>query len=269
MKPFDGRVALVTGAGAQRGIGRSTAVELAAQGARVVVSGRWHDYAPDAPWRGVHSVVEEIRAAGGEAVAIHADVASEASVEALVHETVQEWGGLDIVVNNAAARREGPVAASWELPLSEWQEQLDVNLTGVFLVCKAAIPHLLRRSNGRIVNVSSLSARIPLRQRAGYSASKHGLTGLTRVLAAELAPHAITVNAVCPGVIETDRSATSAQVTEAGAATKWSDFAASTVPAARVGSPEEVADLITFLASERAAYITGQAINIDGGWVMS
>lgn len=253
-------------------MGRAIALELARAGIDVAVC----DVTPRSTtettqleaWRGLESVVEEIEDLGQRSVSLIGDVSIEADVNHMVAAAAESLGRIDIVVNNAAARQEPEVDGSWELSTEDWNQQLAINLTGPFLVCKAAIPHLLGgEGDRRIINIASLAGRIPLRLRPGYTASKHGLIGLTRVLATELASHGITVNAICPGVIDTDR-ATAAQGI-GNSKSHWDHVAHTIVPAARTGSAEEVAHVAAFLASRSSSYINGQAINVDGGWNMA
>ncbi|MCG3753974.1 SDR family NAD(P)-dependent oxidoreductase [Amycolatopsis sp. Poz14] len=276
MAGLNGLVALVTGAASQRGIGRAIALELAKAGADVAVSDVGHRSlvanVEKGEWLGLSSVVDEITAFGRRAAAVVADVSIASETEAMVDETVRALGRVDVVVNNAAARQEPSVAGGWELSEDAWNQQLAVNLTGQFLVCKAVIPHFLRAGYGRIVNISSLAGRIPLPRRPAYTASKHGVIGLTRSLALDLAPHGITANTICPGVIDTDRAAaveTGQDESLSPGPVSFEELARSVVPMGRRGDPDDIGRVAAFLASPAAGYITGQAINIDGGWQMA
>jgi NAD(P)-dependent dehydrogenase (short-subunit alcohol dehydrogenase family) len=274
---LDGLRALVTGAASQRGLGRGIALGLAHAGADVVVSDIGQRSlvarAEQSEWRGLPSVVDEIKAMGRRAEGFPADISQWPDVERLVADTVGCLGGLDIIVNNAAAPQESASAGGWEVSLGDWQAQLAVNLTGPFLLAKAAIPHLLGNPRGRIINIASVAAKRPVPRRPGYNASKHGLIGLTRSLAADLAPEGVTVNAICPGVMATDRAAAREDAPERrdrlGRAVTRAELAQAEVPAGREGSPEDVAGLAVFLASTAGAYITGQAVNVDGGMYMA
>jgi 3-oxoacyl-[acyl-carrier protein] reductase len=239
-------VALVTGAGG--GIGRATAVRLAAEGA-AVVAGDLSGYAP---------VVEAVQTAGGRAAGVDLDVTKAASARAAVEAAIAQFGGLHILVNNAGVDQRGQLE---ELSEDDWDRVLAVNLKGPFLCSRAAAPHL--GGGGAIVNVASLAGRSssPL-QGCPYTASKAGLLGLTRHLARELGPRRIRVNAVCPGPIMTDmltRSSSTEQIAQLAAQ----------IPIGRAGTPDDVAGVIAFLASEDAAYITGASLDANGGIFMA
>ncbi len=245
------KVALVTGAG--RGIGRAIALALGQAGARVAVNDL------DAASAAATSAL--LAAAGVESAPFHADIAEDGAVTSLVEAAAAEWGRLDILVNNAGVEPQGTIL---DLPLADWRRTLDVNLTGPFLVSRAAAPHLRQQGGGIIVNIASIAGRAAgLRNRAAYVAAKTGLVGFTRECAREFAEYNIRVNAVCPGVIITEMTAHLRQ-NEAMMA-KWLDD----IPQHRLGEPEDVAGVVVFLCSDAARYITGQAINVDGGKVMS
>jgi len=241
-----GMSALVTGA--SRGIGRAVALELAASGARVAVNFRRR--AEDA-----EAVVKEIAARGGEAFAVRADVSDLKEAEALVDEVVRRWQRLDILVNNAGITREYPLVG---MEKEEWDAVVAVNLSGVFNMCRSAGKYMFPQKRGKIINMSSTTARFGARGQAGYAASKGGVEALTRALAVEFAHKGIQVNAVSPGVIETDMTA--------GLLRRAGPRLLEQVPLQRFGRPEEVAALVVFLASSAADYITGQIIGIDGGF---
>jgi len=242
-----GRVALVTGAG--RGIGRATCVELAARGARIAVAD--HPSASE----DAAAVRDAIAAKGGEAAAFVADVRDDAAVQAMVTEVRKTFSRLDILVNNAGISRDGLLLAA---PESAWHDVIDTNLNGMYRVTRAALRALVLSGGGSVVNVSSISAHLPASGHANYAASKGAIEAFTRALAVEVARKRVRVNAVAPGVITTAMSAHLIEV--AG------DRLRDEIVLGRVGEPEEVARVITFLASDAASYITGQVLRVDGGF---
>ncbi len=245
------KVALVTGAG--RGIGRAIALGLAQAGARVAVN----DINPDTAER----TAREIRAAGGEALAFAADVANKLAVHTMINGCLERWGRLDILVNNAGVE---PKASILSMDEYDWDRTLAVNLKGAFLCSQFAGRAMREQGGGVIVNIASIGGhKIPLKDRAAYCASKAGLVGFTRECAREFAAYGIRVNAICPGVIETEMTAQLRQDPEQ--MRKWLED----IPQGRLGTPEDVVGLVLFLCSEAAAYITGQAIHVDGGKVMA
>ncbi|MFI9723624.1 SDR family NAD(P)-dependent oxidoreductase [Streptomyces sp. NPDC052396] len=247
---MDGRVAIVTGAA--RGIGAATAARLAALGASVAVL----DMAP------AESVVERIARAGGTALTVRADVSREEEVRRAVAEVAERLGAPAVLVNNAGVVRDRPLG---ELTRDDWDVVLDVNLRGAFLLCQAVRPYMTDLGWGRIVNVSSTSAD-GSRDQANYSSAKAGVRGLTRTLAIELGPDGITVNAVAPGYIVSEMTA----ATAARLGVDFQDFqrlVAEQTPVRRVGTPEDVAHAIAFLAGEGAGFITGTVLQVTGGTV--
>jgi 3-oxoacyl-[acyl-carrier protein] reductase/meso-butanediol dehydrogenase/(S,S)-butanediol dehydrogenase/diacetyl reductase len=267
MGALDGRVALVTGAGRLRGIGRATARALAAMGADVVVTGTGRDPAsfPEderrAGWRDVESTAEQIRATGRRALTWVGDVSRAEAVQELVERVTAAFGRLDVLVNNAAYPRGDDRVPLPDLDEAVWRRVLDIKLTGAFLLCRRVVPIMVSQRWGRIVNVSSIAGKRGSPNTAAYNAANFGIQGLTQSLAQEVARHGITVNAVCPGTIDT------ARMDVLGRGQGWQRHL-ERIPMGRAGTDEEVAGLIAFLCSPAAAFMTGQSINIDGGVVM-
>ena len=244
-KPLAGKVALVTGAG--RNIGRAIALALATDGASVAVNARSNIDEIDA-------VVREIEAAGGRAFAAPADVAVESAVQSMVASVVARYGRLDILVNNAAVRRESPLA---EIRYDDWREVLGTILDGAFFCVQASVPHLRASGAGTIVNIGGLTAHSGARDRLHVVTAKAGLAGMTKALAHELATENITVNCVAPGLIAPVRGGSSAISPQHHAAT--------TNVVGRRGTPDEVAAAVRYLCSDGARYVTGQTLHVNGG----
>ncbi len=248
MGRLDERVAVVTGA--SRGIGRAIAIELARQGAKVIVN---YNQSADA----AQEVVAAIRSAGGEATAVRADVSDFSQAEALIKQAVSDYGQLDILVNNAGTTRDMVIMM---MPEADWDEVIRTNLKSAFNCSKAAVKVMMRRRYGRIVNITSVAGIAGNAGQTNYSASKAGLIGFTKALAREVAARSITVNAVAPGFVPTDLTST--------LPADLKDASLKTIPLGRWGTPEEVAYAVAFLASDEAAYITGHVLSVDGGMVM-
>lgn len=248
-KDLSGRTAVVTGAA--RGIGRAVALKLAEAGAAVVVA--------DINLRSVRKTGALVKARKAREIALPLDVADEVSIKELVEKTVEVFGKIDILVNNAGIMERTRI---WKISPEEWEKILRVNLTGPFLCTRAVLPLMKSSRYGRIVNISSSAGRsVSTLGGAHYTASKAGLLGLTRATAKEAAPFGITVNAVCPGLIDTEMARATTTMDE------LQSFIQS-FPIKRLGSPDEIGDLVVFLCSEKASYITGASIDINGGDLM-
>jgi len=243
---FAGKVAVVTGGSS--GLGRATALAFAAEGARVAVASRRPGESEE--------TVRMIAEGGGEACFIATDVARAPDVENLIAETVRRWGRLDFAFNNAGIMR-SPFMPTPDYPLESWDEVIATNLTGVFLSMKYEIPAMLQSGGGAIVNMSSVAGQIGGPVGISYYASKHGVIGATKAAALEYATRGIRVNAVCPGVISTPL--VEGMPPERAAALMAAH------PIGRFGVPDEVAQAVIFLCSDKASYITGTALAIDGG----
>jgi glucose 1-dehydrogenase len=249
MERLRGKRAIVTGAGS--GIGRAIAIRLSEEGARVALA----DLDTDA----AEGVASDIGEAGGETLVVKTDVTRAADVEALVGEVVRGWDGLDVMVNNAGVEHKMPFL---ETPLETWETVIAVNLTGPWLGCQMAARQMVSQGGpGRIINVSSVHEDLAMSTNAPYCAAKGGLRMLTRTIALELAPHAITVNNVAPGAIATPMDAKLEQDPA------QMEMLLAEIPLGRMGKPEEVASLVLYLASDAAAYATGSTYFMDGGMI--
>ena len=242
------KVAIVTGAG--RGIGRAIALALAQAGAQVVVN---YSRSADA----ANEVVAQIATNGGEALAVQGDVADASQVDALVAAAIERFGRVDILVNNAGITRDKLILRMTE---ADWDAVVDTNLKGAFLCCKAVAPRMVKQKSGVIINVGSVNGKVGAAGQANYSASKAGLIGLTKSLAKELGSRTIRVNAVSPGFIETD-------MTDA-LKDEQREAVIKQVPLGRLGTGDDVAQVVAFLCSDAAAYIQGEVIAVDGGLFM-
>ncbi|MCB2044734.1 MAG: SDR family oxidoreductase [Novosphingobium sp.] len=279
MASLDGMVALVTGAARKRGIGRAIALRLARDGADVAVTAIARDpsqlpeHERAEGWQGAQSVAEEIRAMGRRAIALDLDVTSDDQVREAIARTQQELGPLTGLVNNAGIASEAAAASIAEMDDALWFSTIDINLNGVYRMCKAGVQAML--AHGRtsaIVNISSLAGRFGFANYGGYCASKFGVIGLTQQLAAEVATRDIRVNCICPGSIDTDMlDGTMARKAKV-AGMEFAEFKAtynqSIIPMNRRGLPSEQAAVCSFLLGPDASYVTGQTINVDGGYRM-
>ncbi|MCL4705416.1 3-oxoacyl-[acyl-carrier-protein] reductase [bacterium] len=248
MSRLQNKIALVTGG--SRGIGKAIAIRFAREGAQVVLTGRNLEPA--------EKVAEEIRQQGGKAVARAANASAAAEVDSLIKTIVDEFGRLDILVNNAGITRDNILLRMRD---DEWNEVVATNLTGVFNHIRAASKVMIKQRSGKIINLTSVVAQMGNRGQANYCAAKAGVIGLTKSVARELASRNIQVNAVAPGYIDTDLTS--------GLAEAVKESLLQSVPLGRIGTTDEVAGLVLFLASAEADYITGQVLNIDGGLVMA
>ena len=262
---LDGRVAIVTGAGRMRSIGRPIAVELARAGCDLVLTGTGRDpsdYPADeqaAGWRDIESVADEVRALGRRALPVVSDVSDPEAVEALLATTIAEFGRVDVVVNNAGAARGPDRFDVVDLDVAAWRRVIDVNLHGTFLMSRATARQWLAvDSPGSIVNISSVGGKIAGPGTAAYSASKAAIHALTAAMAAELGPSGIRVNAVCPGIVDTSR------LDDIDRGAHWERLR-QIIPLRRHGTGDDIAHMVVYLCSDQGAWITGQAINVDGG----
>jgi NAD(P)-dependent dehydrogenase (short-subunit alcohol dehydrogenase family) len=253
MGRVEGKVAVVTGAA--HGIGRASATALAAEGARVALG--------DVDEAGGEAAARAVVDAGGDAVFVRTDVTRLADLEALVATAVERWGRLDVAFNNVGVAIGG---SAGEMSEADWDRVLDVNLSGVWRGMRAAIPEMLRAGGGSIVNTSSVQGHVGFVGWAGYAASKGGIDALTRQAAVEYAPRGIRVNAVVPGTILTAMNEGILQEVEDPDAlmAEWESMH----PLGRVGTPEEVAAAVVFLASDESSFVTGESLRVDGGMIV-
>ena len=277
MYNLNGKVALVTGAGGKNGIGRAIATRLAKEGADVAVNDITENpYAADqADWQGVPDVVREIEAMGQQAISVVADVTDAKQVREMVDQTVAHFGKIDILVNNA-----GTIAGKDRVPVvdlaeEDWDRVQGVNVKGVFLCSQAVARHLIAQgTGGKIINMSSVTGKRGSARFAAYSASKFAVIALTQCLAYELAPYQVNVNAICPGLVDTERFGHLASVLmpdNLSADEQIAEYARrseAAVPLGRLAEGSDVANMAAFLASDEAAYLTGVSITVSGGTVM-
>lgn len=243
-----GKTAIITGG--SRGIGKACAIYLAKQGADIVFN-----YSNNSSM--AEETADEIKNLGVKVLAVKADVKSSQDIDYLFNQALENFNSIDILVNNAGITRDTLLIRMKE---EDWDTVQDINLKGVYLTCKAAAKHMMKKRQGRIINISSVVGITGNPGQANYAASKAGIIGFSKSIAKELAPRGILVNVVAPGFIDTDMTSVLGE--------KVKDNILSQIPLGRYGSPEDVAKLVTFLASDDNQYITGQVINIDGGMLM-
>jgi len=244
-KIFENKVVIITGGAS--GIGRSSAIAFTRQGAKVVI----------ADMQDGAGTLELIKKEGGEGIFIKCDVSQDKEVKEMVDTTIKTYGRLDFGVNNAGT--EGVQTSLQDLSEKDWDRTININLKGVWLCMKYEIPHILQQGKGAIVNTSSIAGVIGFANMAAYVSSKHGVAGLTKVAALELAKTGIRVNAICPGVIRTP-------MVERALSPEIETVYTSAIPVGRMGIPEEIAESIVYLCSDAASYVTGHIMIADGGW---
>jgi NAD(P)-dependent dehydrogenase (short-subunit alcohol dehydrogenase family) len=258
MTLLEQRIVLITGGSG--GLGRALALVFSAQGHRVVITARSKEK--------LYATADEISANGGQVLALPCDVTIRGQVKSLTEQIGNRWGAVQVLINNAGVARG---VSFVEMRDELWDETLATNLTGAYNCCKAFLPAMIRSGWGRVINIASTTAKVGYSHVSAYTASKHGLLGLTRTLALEMAQFGVTVNAICPGYIDDERTRENARLmaekTRKNADEILQRFAAS-APQNRLIAPEEVASLALLMASEKLAGMTGQAINVDGGAVM-
>ena len=279
MAGLEGKVALVTGAGGMRGVGRATVVKLADLGADIALSDV-HRETEDLPpaevrnsWRGIEAVSEEVEATGSRAFPAYCDLGDSAQIERMVGQVMDHYGRIDILVNNARAIIGRDKVSVTELEQEVWEHFLRINTTAPYLLTKEVGRRMIEAGNGgRIINIASNASKQASATGAAYSASKFAVLGLTQASALDLAPYGITVNAVCPGPINTDRMSYWERDQAAERGISQEEFRSQIVqagaqasPLGRIAEPQDVANMVAFLASEEASFVTGQAYNVNGG----
>jgi len=286
MYDLSGKVALVTGTSNKRGLGRSISLQLAQEGADVVVSDiykppeNFDPWDKEEGWRGLESLVAEIESVGRRSIAVYADITKSQEVNNVVEKAMAEFGKIDILVNNAGVvsrdlGKNNVVDETDEI----WNKAIAVNLTGVFFMCRAAVREMIARNQGgKVVNIASVTGKEAWKGRASYSASKFGVVGLTQSLALEVAPYNINANAVCPGLVATwgSRGQAIYQAIKSGTSEREATIEAyrrdgmlGRIPLDRPAMVEDVTNVVMFLVSNQSDYMTGQAINVTGGFLMA
>jgi len=263
---LEGKVAVVTGGGRMRSIGRPIAVELARAGCDIVVTGtgrpadRYPDDEKAAGWRDVESVADEVRACGRRALPVVSDVSDPEAVDALADRVISEFGRVDIVINNAGAARGADRVPVVDLDVALWRTVIEVNLNGTFYMSRAFGQHLVKQGRGgSIINISSVAGKMMAANTAAYSASKAGIHALTCAMASELGASNVRVNALCPGIVDTFR------MDDIPRGEPWEALVKRSIPLGRAGSGEDIAWMVVYLCSDQGSWITGQLYTIDGG----
>ena len=266
---FEGKVAVVTGAGRMRSIGRYIAVELAKAGADVVVTGtgrppeRYPDDEKEAGWRDIDSVAEEIEAAGRRALPLVSDVSDPDAVQTLLARILEEFGRVDFVINNAAYARGPDRMPAVEIPIDVWQRVIDVNLNGTFYMSHYFGQHLIEQGEGgAIVNISSVAGKRLSVNASAYASSKAGIHALTGCMAGEMGRYNVRVNTICPGTVDTFR------MDDIPRGRIWDERIAAGTPLGRASDGSDIAWMTVYLCSDQGNWITGQSINVDGGAVV-
>ena len=279
MAGLEGKIALVTGAGGMRGVGRATVMKLAGLGADIALTDV-HRETEDLPpakvrtsWRGIDAVKEEIEGEGRSAFPVYCDLGDSGQIERMVEQVIDHYGRIDILVNNARAIIGRDKVSVTELEQEVWEHFLRINTTAPYLLTKEVGRRMIEAGNGgRIINIASNASKQASATGAAYSASKFAVLGLTQASALDLAPYGITVNAVCPGPINTDRMSYWERDQAAERGISQEEFrgqivqaGAQSSPLGRIAEPQDVANVVAFLASDEASFITGQAYNVNGG----
>ncbi len=265
---LEDKVAVVTGAGRMRSIGRPIAVELARAGCDVVLTGtgrapeRYPDDEKAVGWRDIDSVADEVRALGRRALAVVSDVSDPDAVDLLAARVVDELGRVDIVVNNAGAARGDDRVPVVDLEVEQWRTVIDVNLNGTFYMSRAFARRIVAQGDGgSIVNISSIGGKMMAPRTAAYAASKAGIHALTSAMSGELGPSGVRVNAICPGIIDTYR------MDDIPRGPEWDNLVTRMIPLRRAGSGDDIAWMTVYLCSDQGSWITGQLYTVDGGTV--